>query len=155
MNELAYTKQVSDGLLANLNAAGTWENGCIEYAFTSTETERGLQNTASARLEAKGIKHEVIVRTNRRGFRYAKIKVYASEIKSDAVQMQEAILEKWGIRTECVSSEGGILITKVRDQHSAATLLKNFRRHGVKVAANAFNDFNFFLPISDVTLLMA
>jgi hypothetical protein len=155
MNELAYTKQASDKLLANLKAAGTWEADHIEYAFTNTETAQGLHMIAAARLESKGIRHEVSVRTNRKGFSYAKIKVYASEVKSDAQILQDAILNKWGIGSECLPTEGGILITKVRDQHSAATVLKNFRRHNIQAAANAYNDFSFFLPTSDVLALMA
>lgn len=158
MNNLAYIKQSTDNLLKDLKAAATWESNCIEYSFTSSETAEGLHLIACGRLQAAGISHELKVtsgRGARKGFQYAKVMVFDSPVKTEASQLEEAILNKWAIRTECSVTSGGIVIGKVRDGHSAATILKGFRRHNVRAIATEWNEFNFFVPTTNVRQLMS
>lgn len=76
--------------------------------------------------------------------------IFDDSLKAKSIEL--AIIEKFGIKAT-VSLVSTFIHIVVGSVQSAETLLRKFSRHGILMKANAYNNFEMTIPLSQLTLL--
>lgn len=154
-----HTQLAADAIALEFDLHGMYDgDGNTYYQFTKPQTEANLHNKLSGRLIEAGIQTRTDIKIGRsrynKGNRYAKVTVPIQSVEvSDLVTSR--IADKYGIKADCFVTREGILISGVRDQHSATTLFKAFRRFNVRAIAETALTFSLFIPATEPKELLA
>lgn len=146
----AQTQLAADAIAAEFDLHGMFDNdGSTYYQLTKQQTEANLHNILSGRFLEAGIQARVHIKVGRsrynKGNQYARVTVPVQSVEI-AELVSNRILNKYGISTKCFVTFEGLLITNVRDQHSATTLFKAFRRFNVRAIAETALSYSLFVP---------